>query len=188
MKFCWLDSETSVKEILQALGVKVTLLVRSIPLRLVDKDIVDVLVENMKLLGLDIRLHTPHENVTKNDDGSVNVNLKDGTTIKADKCLVALGRPPNIEPLKLENTDIKVEKNAIVVDECQNTTVEGVYAIGDVTNQVTLTPVAIRAGRIVSERVFNGRTGLKMSYDNIATVIFSHPPIGTCGIKEEDAI
>jgi len=53
---------------------------------------------------------------------------------------------------------------------------------------VTLTPVAIRAGRIVAERVFNGRTDLKMCYDNIATVIFSHPPIGTCGMKEEDAI
>ena len=53
---------------------------------------------------------------------------------------------------------------------------------------MTLTPVAIRAGRIVSERIFNGRTNLKMSYDNIATVIFSHPPIGTVGIKEEDAI
>ena len=51
-----------------------------------------------------------------------------------------------------------------------------------------MTPVAIKAGRIVSERVFNGRTGLKMSYDNIATVIFSHPPIGTVGMKEEDAI
>ena len=165
-----------------------TLLVRSVPLRLIDRDICDVLVENMVKLGLDIRLQTPHDSVTKNDDGSLNVNLKNGQSLKCDRCLVALGRPPNVAPLRLDNTDIKVEKNAIVVDEYQNTTVDGVYAIGDVTNQVTLTPVAIRAGRIVSERIFNGRAGLKMCYDNIATVIFSHPPIGTCGMKEEDAI
>ena len=175
-------------QILQALGVKVTLLIRSIPLRLVDRDICDVLIENMVKLGLDVRMHTPHESVTQEADGKLTVNLKSGDKISCDKVLVALGRPPNVEPLKLENTDIKVEKNAIVVDEYQNTTAPGVYAIGDVTNQVTLTPVAIRAGRIVSERIFNGRTNLKMSYDNIATVIFSHPPIGTCGMKEEDAV
>ena len=121
-------------QILQALGVKVTLLIRSIPLRLVDRDICEVLLENMGKLDLDVRLHAPHDSVTKNDDGSLNVNLKDGTTIRADKCLVAMGRPPNITPLKLENTGIQVAKNAIVVDEYQNTTVEGVYAIGDVTN------------------------------------------------------
>lgn len=74
-----------------------------------------------------------------------------------------------------------------MVDEYQNTTVPGVYAIGDVTNQLTLTPVAIRAGRILSERLFNGRSNLKMSYENVATVIFSHPPIGTVGLSEEDA-
>ena len=75
-----------------------------------------------------------------------------------------------------------------MVDEFQNTNVPGIYAIGDVTNQVNLTPVAIRQGRIVSERVFNGQKDLKMCYDNIATVIFSHPPIGSVGLKEEEAV
>lgn len=100
---------------------------------------------------------------------------------------MALGRPPNIAPLALENTGVVIKNEAIVVDEYQNTTVSGIYAIGDVTNQVTLTPVAIRAGRIVAERIFNNRPTLKMNYDNIATVIFSHPPIGTVGLSEKAA-
>jgi glutathione reductase (NADPH) len=65
--------------------------------------------------------------------------------------------------------------------------VEGVYAIGDVINKINLTPVAIRAGRILSERIFNNKPTLKMLYKNVPTVIFSHPPIGTLGISEEEA-
>ena len=98
-----------------------------------------------------------------------------------------MGRPPLFEPLKLENAGIVVEKNAIKVDEYQNTNVPGIYAIGDVTNQMGLTPVAIRQGRLVSERIFNNQPNLKMCYDNIATVIFSHPPIGCVGLTEEQA-
>lgn len=115
------------------------------------------------------------------------VNLKNGESVTCEKCLVCIGRPPLIEPLNLQNTGVQVNKGAIVVDEYQNTTVSGVYAIGDVTNQITLTPVAIRAGRILSERIFNGRTNLKMDYNNVATVVFSHPNIGTVGLSERDA-
>lgn len=115
------------------------------------------------------------------------MNLKSGESIQCNKCLVALGRPPNVEPLALNTTGVSINRGAIVVDEFQNTTVPGVYAIGDVTNQVTLTPVAIRAGRCLSERLFNGRTDLKVNYNNIATVIFSHPPIGTCGLSAQEA-
>ena len=115
------------------------------------------------------------------------MNIENGEPINTEKCLVALGRPPNLNGLGLENTSISIAKGAIVVDEFQNTTVSGVYAIGDVTNQVTLTPVAIKAGRIVVERIFNNRPDLKMSYKNVATIIFSHPPIGTCGFSEQEA-
>ena len=141
----------------------------------------------MAKLGLDLRLASQHEGVTKNADGSLRVTLKGGDIVDADKVLVAIGRPPNVEPLALQNTGVQVAKGAIVVDEFQNTAVNGVYAIGDVTNQITLTPVAIRAGRILSERLFNGRQGLKMDYNNVATIIFSHPPIGTVGLSERDA-
>lgn len=99
-----------------------------------------------------------------------------------------MGRPPLVDALQLQNCGVEVAKGAIVVDEFQNTTAPGIYAIGDVTNQVSLTPVAIRQGRIVSERIFNNKPQLKMCYDNIATVIFSHPPIGAVGMTEEQAI
>ena len=175
-------------QILHALGVKVTLVVRSKMLRtIIDEDLHGILEENMAKLGLDLRLASQHEGVTKNADGSLRVTLKGGDIVDADKVLVAIGRPPNVEPLALQNTGVQVAKGAIVVDEFQNTAVNGVYAIGDVTNQITLTPVAIRAGRILSERLFNGRQGLKMDYNNVATIIFSHPPIGTVGLSERDA-
>ena len=175
-------------QILHALGVKVTLVVRSKMLRtVIDEDLHGILEENMAKLGLDLRLGCQHEGVTKNADGSLRVALKGGDTVDADKVLVAIGRPPNVEPLALQNTGVQVAKGAVVVDEFQNTAVNGVYAIGDVTNQITLTPVAIRAGRILSERLFNGRQGLKMDYNNVATIIFSHPPIGTVGLSERDA-
>ena len=89
--------------------------------------------------------------------------------------------------MKLENAGVEVNKGAIKVDEYQNTNVEGIYAIGDVTNQANLTPVAIRQGRLVSDRLFNGKNN-KMCYENIPTVIFSHPPIGSIGLSEDQAV
>jgi glutathione reductase (NADPH) len=104
--------------------------------------------------------------------------------INTDRILIALGRPPCVEGLGLENTGIKTRKGVVIVDEFQNTSVNGVYAIGDVTDNFNLTPVAIRAGRILSERLFNNKPNLKMVYKNIPTVIFSHPPIGSIGLSE----
>lgn len=75
-----------------------------------------------------------------------------------------MGRPPSVHGMGLENTKIKVTRGTVDVDEFQNTSVKGVYAIGDVTNQVQLTPVAIKAGRIVAERIFNNKPHLKMNY------------------------
>ena len=76
----------------------------------------------------------------------------------------------------------------IKIDEFSNTTQKGVYAIGDVVKKISLTPVAVRAGRILSERLFNNRPTLKMNYENVATVVFSHPPLGTVGLSGEDAV
>lgn len=89
--------------------------------------------------------------------------------------------------MKLENCGVEHNRGVIKVDDFQNTNVEGIYAIGDVIDKVNLTPVAIRAGRILSERLFNNRPTLKCSYDNVATVIFSHPPIGTVGDSQAAA-
>jgi len=76
----------------------------------------------------------------------------------------------------------------VQVDEFQNTSVKGVYALGDVCGHVELTPVAIAAGRKLSDRLFNNKPSAKLDYDNVPTVIFSHPPIGTIGLSERDAV
>lgn len=88
----------------------------------------------MQKLGITLLLDSPHDSVTKNEDGTLSVNLSSGEKINCNKCLVALGRPPNVEPLALGNTGVEIARGAIVVDEFQNTTVPGVYALGDVTN------------------------------------------------------
>ena len=121
-------------QILCALGVKVTLVVRSLILKQIDRDIIAVLEDEMKKLGLEVKTNSPHESVTQNEDGTLRVTLKSGETIDCNKCLSALGRPPNVGPLALENTGVEVVRGAIKVDEFQNTTVPGVYAIGDITN------------------------------------------------------
>lgn len=104
-------------QILAAFGVKVTLVVRSIILRFIDRDIIDVLMENATKLGIEIKLDSPHESVVKNEDGTLNVNLKTGESIQCNACLVAMGRPPNVEPLGLTNTGVEVVRGAIKVDE-----------------------------------------------------------------------
>ena len=174
-------------QIMHALGVKTTLMTRGKFLRLADQELMPILFDSMQKLGMECRPDTPFNSVEKLDNGKLRVNLADGTHIDADRVLSALGRPANFDPLKLDNAGVEVEKNAIKVDEFNNTNVDGIYAIGDVINKVNLTPVAIRQGRILSERIFNNKKDLKCNLDNIATVIFSHPPIGCVGLTEEQA-
>ena len=89
----------------------------------------------------------------------------------------------------MKEIGVKLDSNGgVTVDDFQNTSIPGIYAIGDATNNIQLTPVAVKAGRIVAERIFNNRTDLKMNYDNVATVIFSHPPIGVVGLTESQAV
>ena len=178
-------------QIMAALGVKVTLVTRGVILKHIDRDIIQELMNNMKKLGVEIILNAPHKRIHKEPNGTLTLSLdvaEGKDKVNADKILLAVGRPPNVDSLCLDKTQIKHQKGFITVDEFQNTTVKGVYAIGDVTNNGwALTPVAIRSGRILAERIFNNKPNLKMLYENIPTVIFSHPPIGTVGLSEEEA-
>uniref|UniRef100_A0A671E4V0 Glutathione reductase, mitochondrial n=1 Tax=Rhinolophus ferrumequinum TaxID=59479 RepID=A0A671E4V0_RHIFE len=112
------------------------------------------------------------------------------TTIPDVDCLLwAIGRDPNSRTLNLNKLGIQTDnKGHIIVDEFQNTNVKGIYAVGDVCGKALLTPVAIAAGRKLAHRLFECKEDSKLDYDNIPTVVFSHPPIGTVGLTEDEAI
>jgi glutathione reductase (NADPH) len=105
-----------------------------------------------------------------------------------DAALWAVGRAPNVAGLDLPSAGVRQGgDDFIVTDEFQNTNIPGVHAIGDVTGRAALTPVAIAAGRRLSDRLFNGETDRRLDYSSIATVVFTHPPIGTVGLTESEA-
>lgn len=106
-----------------------------------------------------------------------------------DTVIIAVGRAPQTRELNLTTLGIKEDKQGfIAVDRYQNTSIPGVYAIGDVTNAPALTPVAIAAGRKLADRLFNNQTEAHLNYENICSAIFSHPPIGSVGLSEKEAI
>lgn len=176
--------------VLNGLGVDTTLAVRKqAPLRSFEPKIVDSLVEEMAKSGLKLLTHHNVESFVKTKDGQITVNFKEGDTITADKVLYAVGRTPNTDKLGLENTNVELnEKGHIKVDDYHFTNVEGIYAFGDVIGKVELTPVAIKAGRTLSDHLFNSAGKFFIDYNMIPTVIFSHPPIGRMGYTEAEAI
>jgi glutathione reductase (NADPH) len=102
--------------------------------------------------------------------------------------LWAIGRSANVAPLALNTTGVRLDgEDFILTDEFQNTNVPGLYAIGDVTGRAALTPVAIAAGRRLSDRLFGGKPDRRLDYNLIPTVVFTHPPIGTVGMSESEA-
>ncbi|QJR81489.1 glutathione-disulfide reductase [Alteromonas pelagimontana] len=175
--------------LLHSLGTDTHLAVRQhAPLRHFDPIIVETLVELIDSEGPTLHKHTEVEKVEKQDDGELHVHFSTGELLKTDCLIWAIGRTPSTHNIGLENTDITLqEKDYIKVDSYQNTSVDGVYALGDVTGHVELTPVAIKAGRLLSERLFNGQDKAHLDYSLIPTVVFSHPPIGTIGLTESEA-
>ena len=121
--------------------------------------------------------------------GPLTLALADGRSVGPFDCLIwAVGRLPNVGGIGLEAAGVALdEKGYIATDAFQVTNVSSIYAIGDVTGRAQLTPVAIAAGRRLADRVFGGQAGRHLPYENIATVIFSHPPIGTVGLTEAQA-
>ena len=175
--------------VLHALGVKTDLFVRKGgPLRGFDQGIVEVLVEEMKKNGQPLHTHKVPQKLEKLDNGDIQIHFEDGTTHTSQKVIWAVGRKANVHQLNLEAADVELtERGFIQVDEYQNTTTPGIYALGDVSGEKELTPVAIKAGRILAERLFNGKTDAKMDYELIPTVVFSHPAIGSIGLTQEQA-
>ena len=175
--------------VLHALGVKTDLFVRKGgPLRGFDQGIVEVLVEEMKKNGQPLHTHKVPQKLEKLDNGDIQIYFEDGTTHTSQKVIWAVGRKANVQQLNLEVAGVELtERGFIQVDEYQNTTKSGIYALGDVSGEKELTPVAIKAGRTLAERLFNGKTDAKMDYELIPTVVFSHPAIGSIGLTQEQA-
>ena len=179
-----------VAGVLNALGSDTHLFVRKDrPLRTFDKDIVDVLVDEMAKSGPTLHTHANATEVVKNTDDSLTISFDNGETITVDCLIWAIGRAANTSGFGLEKTGVKLtEKGTIYSDEFENTSVPGIYALGDVTGKLDLTPVAVKAGRQLSERLFNNKADAKLDYTDVATVVFSHPVIGSVGLTEEKAV
>ncbi|MBP6353668.1 MAG: FAD-dependent oxidoreductase, partial [Acinetobacter sp.] len=117
------------------------------------------------------------------------LHLENGSEHAVDCLIWATGRKPNTSALQLDKANIQLNKEGYIqVDKFQTTSQSGIYAVGDITGKVELTPVAVAAGRRLAERLFNHKPNEHLDYDNIPTVVFSHPPIGTVGLTEQEAI
>jgi len=179
--------------VLHGLGTETHLFVRKhAPLRSFDPYIVDTLVEVMAAEGPTLHTHSVPNKLVKEDDGSVTLHLDNGKTHNVDQVIWAIGRQPTTDAINVAAAGVEVNSDGFVkVDEFQNTTAKNVYAVGDIIeNGIELTPVAVKAGRTLSERLFNKELpdDLKMDYSLVPTVVFSHPPIGTIGLTEQEAI
>jgi len=175
--------------VLHALGAKTHLFVRQhAPLRHFDPMLVDTLLEALRAQGPTLHTHAVPKTVQRHADGSLTLMLQDGRSQTVDALIWAVGREPATDALNLADAGIKTNaRGHIEVDAWQNTSAPGVYAVGDNTGRVELTPVAVAAGRLLSERLFNHKPDAHLDYENVPTVVFSHPPIGTVGLTEPQA-
>ena len=177
--------------VLHALGSESHLLVRKEkPLRNFDEMLSDTLVEQMAKHGPTLHNNSVPTSIEKHSNGSLTVHLENGNSVgPVESVIWAIGRAPATDNINIEATGIELDaRGYIPTDKYQNTDVEGVYAVGDNTGRVQLTPVAVAAGRRLCERLFNNKPYEHLDYENVATVVFSHPVIGTIGLTEKEAI
>ena len=176
--------------VLKAFGSDVSIVVRrESVLRSFDDLVRETLNEELANDGINVITNTPVGGLRKADDGSIEVLDGAGDIVTRSDCVLwAIGRDPNTDDIDIERTDVALDAAGYIpTDAYQNTNVEKTDAVGDVTGRAPLTPVAIAAGRRLADRVFGGMEGRHLRYENIATVVFSHPPIGTVGLTEAQA-
>jgi glutathione reductase (NADPH) len=173
--------------ILNSLGSDVKLLARKKSiLRKFDQSIQSAVINYLVESGIEVNFNTNVLSVNEHNK-QLRVQTDNKEHVSVDALLWAVGRKPLVSGLGLERTKvIKNKNNFIKVDQHQTTNEPNIHAIGDVVGNHELTPVAIAAGRILSDRLFSGKEGW-LEYKNIPTVIFAHPPVGTVGINEEEA-
>lgn len=175
---------------LNALGSETHLFVRRhAPLRNFDPIVVETLVKVMAEDGPTLHTGSIPSKVTRNGEG-LTLHLENGGSADVDCIIWAIGRHPATEDLGLEKAGVELDaRGYIKVDAYQQTSTEGIYCVGDsMANGIELTPVAVKSGRMLSERLFNNRPKAKMDYRLVPTVVFSHPPIGVIGMTEPQAL
>lgn len=174
--------------VLNGLGAKTHLTFRKDTfLRDFDDIVIEGLTQEYTEQGIHLHKNAVPSSVEKLENG-YRVTYENGLELEVEELIWAIGREPHVGHINLEKTGVEVNSNgAIKVDEYQNTTQVGIYAVGDVIDKINLTPVAVAAGRRLSERLFNGKTNSKLVYELVPTVVFSHPTIGTVGLTEKAA-
>ena len=169
-------------------GAKVTLINRSDQLlRGYDESLRDRLLQISLMKGIEFRFNADFRGIEKNDDGSLRVSMTNHDDIDVDCVLFATGRLPNTKGLGLEAAGVEIDaRGAVQVDRFSKTNIDHIYAVGDVTDRVQLTPVAIREGQAFADTVF-GNKPTSVSYDCIPSAVFSHPPLASVGMTEGEA-
>ena len=176
--------------VFNSLGSQVTMLLRRDRLlRSFDGMLSEELMVHMRAAGVDVRTSVQVESITSGKAGALEIACTDGISLSGqDTLLWAIGREPATRGLNLSAAGIAPQPDgSIATDEFQNLSVARHYAIGDVTNKFPLTPIAIAAGRRLSDRLFGGQSDRKLDYHCIPTVVFSHPCMGTVGLTEVEA-
>ena len=170
-------------------GSKVTLVNRSDKLlRGYDPALVDRLLQISIMKGIEFKFNTKFEYIKPCEDGGYFVKLTDCDEERVDQVMFATGRVPNVEGLGLDKAGIEAGDNGeIKVDRFSKTNVDHIYAVGDVTDRVQLTPVAIREGQAFADTVFGGHDPLAVDHSCIPSAVFSHPPIAAVGMTEGEA-
>jgi glutathione reductase (NADPH) len=175
--------------VLSGLGSETHLFARyNSVLRSLDPMLQEGVLEALEAYRVAVHLHSIPAELKESDAGIVVCTEAGSEFGPFDAVIWAIGRKPLSGGIGLETAGVITDdRGHIRVDKYQQTNVEGIYALGDITGQAELTPVAIAAGRRLSDRVFGGMEGRHLDYQNIPTVIFSHPPIGTVGLTEPQA-
>lgn len=177
--------------VFQALGTQTSLFTRADkPLKNFDELIVSTLMSEMKKQGMNYVPNQSPVKIEKGADGRLTIHTKSGEIFGPfNEIIMATGRVPCTDSLNLAAAGVTTDqKGYIQVDEYQQTSTKGVYALGDVCGKVELTPTAIAAGRRLADRLFGKMPNAKADYENVPTVVFSHPVIGTVGLTEAEAV
>ena len=169
-------------------GSQVTLVNRSdVLLRGYDQQIVDRLIQISVRKGIDFKFNSTIDRIRRLADGRLKLAMTGCDDIEADQLLVAVGRKPNTEELGCEDVGVELgERGAVKVDADNRTSVESIFAVGDVTDRIQLTPVAIREGQAFADTFFGGQA-THVDYDCIPSAVFSHPPLAQVGMTEGEA-